>query len=65
MKSKVNFKLTEERTGTYSTVFDERVAQLRHFVPGHGNLLQEKFPSLFHHFLAAGQVLTEARDTVD
>lgn len=50
---------SEKRTGTYSTVFDERVAQLCHFVPGHGNLLQEKFPSLFHHFLAAGQVLTE------
>lgn len=50
----------QERTGTYGTVFDERVAQLRHFVSGHGNLLQEQLPSLFHHFLTAGQVLTES-----
>lgn len=30
-----------KRSATYSTVFDEGVTQLRHFVPGHGNLLQE------------------------
>lgn len=32
---------SQKRTGTYSTVFNEGVAQLRHFVPGHRNLLQE------------------------
>lgn len=50
---------------TYGTIFDESVTQLSHFVPGHGDLLQKEFPSLFHHLLAAGQVLTgsEAGET--
>lgn len=49
------------KTNTHSTVFDEGVTELCDFGSGHGDLLQEKFPSLFHHLLTARQVLTKSR----